>query len=432
MPTASILLRSLLLLGLSTLRAETFNVKDFGAKGDGITFDTTAIQNALNACAGKGGVVRIPPGTYLSKPLEVRTKTTLQIDKGAVLMASPVQSDWMKVPGDWLQANGNGDFNPFLGGKDLTDVTLTGEGIIDGQGKGWWGEAEKLRQAKSGATLPRPNLVVIPRCRNLKVENITLRNSPKFHLVPTECEGVVISNVTILAPERAANTDAIDPSNCKDVLITKCLIDVGDDNIAIKSGRKVQGRDFGCEDITVTDCVFKHGHGMSIGSETVGGVRRVRVRNCTFENTENGIRIKSAPGKGGIVEDITYDGLSMTNVNPAITLTCAYHNNSAGDANPATVPADDAARSSQKLPVFRNISVSNLKATCQRGAGKILGLPESKVSEMHLKDVEISAPTGFEIRNASGISFSNVIVKVRQGEPFLLENASVSGLPSAR
>ena len=149
--------------------------------------------------------------------------------------------------------------------------------------------------------MPRPNLIVLNRATNLRLENITLQNSPKFHFVPTECAGVVISNVTVLAPSGAANTDAIDPSNCRQVLITKCLIDVGDDNIAIKAGKPVEGREFACEDITVTDCTFLHGHGMSIGSETAGNVRIVLVNNCTFENTENGIRIKSQRGKGGLV-----------------------------------------------------------------------------------------------------------------------------------
>ena len=146
------------------------------------------------------------------------------------------------------------------------------------------------------------------------MENVTIKDSPKFHLVPTDCDGVIISNVTITAPEHAANTDAIDPSISRNVLITKCRIDVGDDNVAIKSGRKVDGREFACENITVSDCTFQHGHGMSIGSETSGGVRNVQVRNCTFEGTENGIRIKSQRGKGGVVENVSYSDITMKDV----------------------------------------------------------------------------------------------------------------------
>jgi len=314
-------------LGFAVCQAETplantqageqsiFDVRAYGAAGDGLHLDTTAIQNALDAC-GKagGGTVEFPAGIYLSQPLIIHTKTTFQMDAGATLQATTNQMDFMKTPGDWLKAKSSGDFIPFIGGNELTNITFTGGGVIDGGGAVWWGEAEKARQIKSGYTLPRPNLIVIERSQNLRMENITLQNSPKFHFVPSDCEDVVISNVTILAPERAANTDAIDPSGRR-ILITKCKIAVGDDNIAIKAGKKIPSSDFESEDITLTDCTFLHGHGMSIGSETAGGVRNVTVKNCTFANTENGIRIKSQRGKGGIVENIFCDGITMSNVN---------------------------------------------------------------------------------------------------------------------
>jgi polygalacturonase len=424
----SCLLASLAIAGHPAAAATIYNVHDFDAQGDGKTLDTAAIQKAFDACKKSGGTVVFPAGIYLSGPLKILTKTTVQLDAGATLLASTNQMDFMKVPGDWLKAKSGGDFIPFISGKDLTDVTFTGGGVIDGNGAVWWGEAEKARQIKSGYTLPRPNLMVIERSKNLRMENITLQNSPKFHFVPTECEGVMISNVTILAPERAANTDAIDPSNCKNVLITKCLIDVGDDNVAIKAGKPVAGREFACEDITVTDCTFLHGHGMSIGSETAGGVRNVTVKNCTFQNTENGIRIKSQRGKGGIVENLVCDGITMSNVNPAITLTCYYANNSAGDTS--QVAADEATKASEKIPTYRNIRISNLTATCPKGAGIITGLPESCITNVVLENVKISAAKGFEIRNAKGVQLKNVTVTVAKGDPFVLENAEVSGLPA--
>jgi polygalacturonase len=420
---------SLLVLFLALpLRAQVFDVRQSGAVGDGKTLDTAAIQKTLDACGTAcGGTVKFPPGIYLSTPLTLRTKTIFQLDAGATLLASPNQSDFMKVPGDWLKAKSSGDFIPFISGQNLSDVTFTGGGVIDGSGSVWWDEAEKARQIKSGYTLPRPNLIVIERCKKLRMENITLQNSPKFHFVPTECEGVVISNVTILAPERAANTDAIDPSNCKNVLITKCTIDVGDDNVAIKAGKKVAGREFACEDITVTDCTFLHGHGLSIGSETTGGVRNVTVKNCTFANTENGIRIKSQRGKGGLVENIFCDGITMSNVNPAITFTSYYANNSAGDTAPPAI-ADDATKVSEKIPTYRNIRISNLTATCPKAAGTIVGLPESCIANVVFENVTISAAKSFEIRNAKNIQLKNVSVTVQQGEPFKLDNAEVFGL----
>src|SRR5207237_6531213 len=128
------------------------------------------------------------------------------------------------------------------------------------------------------------------RCKSVRVQDITLQNSPCFHLVPTECQEVIITNVTIKAPANSPNTDAIDPSGSRDVLITRCLLDVGDDNVAIKAGHAVPGRSAASENITVRDCTFLHGHGMSIGSETRRGVKHVTVKICSFQVTEYAIR----------------------------------------------------------------------------------------------------------------------------------------------
>jgi polygalacturonase len=291
-----------------TSQGQVFNVREHGAKGDGKAIDTEAVQKALDAC-GKagGGKVLFPPGTYLSQPLTVRTKTTLLLERGATLRATD-------DPADYKRADEAKKFNPFLSGEDLEDVTIAGRGVIDGAGAKWWVDAETARQKKPGYTLPRPNMIVFQRVTNLVVRDVTLQNSPKFHLVPTECDGVTVSGITILAPERSPNTDGIDPSMSRRVTITGCTIDCGDDNIAIKAAKKIEGREFASEDITVTDCTFKHGHGMSIGSETTGGVRNVRVKNCTFENTDNGIRIKSDRTRGGRVEDIVFEDIKMMNV----------------------------------------------------------------------------------------------------------------------
>jgi len=409
--------------------SKVFNVREFGATGDGSTLDTKAIQKALDACGqAGGGIVQFPAGTYLSQPLTLHAKTTVLLDAGATLLATTHQIDFMKVPGDWLKAGSSGDFNPFIGGKKLSDVTITGAGTIDGNGAAWWDEAEKARQVKPGYTLPRPNLIVLDRCRNVRLENITLQNSPKFHFVPSDCEDVVVSNVTILAPAHAANTDAIDPSGRR-MLITKCRIDVGDDDVAIKAGKKIPDHDFQSEDIIITDCTILHGHGISIGSETLGGVRNVTVRNCTFENTENGLRIKSQRGKGGVVENIHYTDITMKNVVPAITLTCYYMNNSAGDTTQPSAAKEDAAQlASAGTPVFRNIYISNVTATCQKSAGVITGLPESKISNVLFENVRISSIKGLAIKNADGVRFKNVQITAENGPPVILDNAQVEGL----
>jgi hypothetical protein len=257
---------------------------------------------------------------------------------------------------------------------------------------------------------------------------------------------VLIEGVTIRAPSIAPNTDAIDLSESRHVHISKCVIDVGDDDVAIKSGRADPAHpNAACEYITVTDCTFLHGHGMSIGSETVGGVRDVTIQRCTFENLASGIRIKSARGKGGLVENITYSDITMKNVKIPIDISSYYEGSAESDsAQPVTA----------LTPVYRNISIKNITATSPygaadivdrltdflyyyypyhaylepRAAGFIVGLPECGVSDVVLENVRIRAPVGMTIRNAKAIKLNNVKIEPQQGPPFILENAVVEGL----
>ena len=408
--------------------AKVFNVKDAGAKGDGKTLDTEAIQKALDDCAkAGGGTVLFPAGTYLSKPIVLKASSmTVQLDAGVTLLATD-------DPADFAGSKSN-SFIPFVSGKNLHDVTFTGAGIIDGSGAKWWIPAEAARQKTPGYTLPRPNLVVLTGCTNLRLENITLQNSPKFHLVPTDCDGVIISNVTILAPATAANTDAIDPSACRNVLITKCRIDTGDDNVAIKAGRAIEGRPFASENITITDCTCLHGHGISIGSETAGGVRNVTVKNCTFENTQYGLRIKSQRGRGGIVENITYSDITMKNVDPAITLSSYYIFNTNGYTTVKSEPKEDKAEPmTATTPVYRNIHFHNITATCVKDAGIIIGLSESPITDVTLENVQIAAATtGLKIKNAKGIQFKNVQITAKDGPPVIMDHAEVTGLEKSK
>jgi len=420
----------LVVAGVAAVGAEVrvFEVRKFGAKGDGKTLDTAAIQEALDRCGRAcGGVVRFAPGTYLSQPIEIRSKTTLLLEEGAVLKATDDPKDYLPADVSWediLAGRSKGPFTHFLSGKKVTDVAITGKGTIDGSGARWWQPAEEARRKVSGYTLPRPNLMRFAGCKNVKVTGVTLQNSPKFHLVPDDCEDVLIEGVTILAPAGAANTDAIDPSVSRRVKISRCLIDVGDDNVAIKSGRKMPGREFACEDITVTDCVFKHGHGMSIGSETRGGVRNITVQRCRFEGTENGIRLKSARGRGGRVENLVYEDITMKDVEGAITITAYY---------PKIAATDPAQPVTAETPEYRNIRIGNLKATSVKSAGVIVGLPESLVRKVELENVEISAATtGLTIRNARGVRLKNVQVTAKEGPPFVVQDAKVKGLPEER
>jgi len=402
--------------------AREFNVRDFGAKGDGESFDTEPIQKALDEC-GKagGGIVRVPPGTYLIKPVSLRGQTTLVIESGAVLQATTNHQAFMKEPGDWQKAKSSGDFVPLISGVDLTNVAITGNGTIDGAGQVWWGPAEEARRKTSGFTLPRPRLIILTRCKNVRIKGVTLRNAPSFHLVPTDCEDVWIEGVTILAPDESPNTDGIDPSVSRRVVITNCVIDVGDDNVAIKSGRKMPGREFACEDIIVANCVFRHGHGMSIGSETVGGVRNVLVKNCLLEGTENGLRIKTARGRGGLIENIVYTNITLNNCRPyPITITCYYPKIPDTDTPQAVTP---------ETPKIRNVRIRDVRGTGVRAAGVIIGLPESIIEDVLLENVELAAPRGLTVRNAKAVQLKDVRLKIDQGEPLIVQDAEVQRLP---
>jgi len=409
-----------LLAALAVHAEETraFDVRDFGAKGDGKTLDTAAIQEALDAC-GKagGGIVRLAPGTYLSRPIYLRDKTTLRLDVGAKLQATD-------EPGHFADPKKPQSRVAFVNGSGLSQVAIVGGGTIDGAGERWWApvRAAKLAKQPYNEVPRRPRMVILSNCRHVRIEGVTLQNSPSFHLVPSECEDVLITNVTIRAPHNAPNTDAMDPSACKNVRIIGCTIDVGDDNVAIKSGRKVAGREAAVENVWVERCAFLAGHGMSIGSETLGGVKNLTVTNCTFSGTTSGIRIKSARGKGGLVENLVYTDITMTNVDYPIYLTSYY----------PKVPKEDAAQPmAADSPVYRNIVIRNLIAHSARTAGMIVGLPEAPIENVRLENVRVTAPTGLTFRNAKAITLQNTVVTpTKGGKPFILETqAEVEGLP---
>jgi lysophospholipase L1-like esterase len=394
---------------------KVFDVRQFGAKGNGKMPDTEAIQKALDECGKAGGTVRLKAGTYLSKPIFLRSNTTLQLDEGATLKATD-------EPNDFADPNGGNNPLAFVNGNSLTNVAIVGKGTIDGSGARWWEPVRQAKKAKQPEPRRRPRMVLLSGCVGVRIKDVTLTNSPSFHLVPRDCEDVDIVRVTIRAPEDAPNTDAIDPSTSRYVSISNCVIDVGDDNIAIKSGHADPAHpNAASEYITVTDCTFLHGHGMSIGSDTVGGVRNLTVKHCTFENTESGIRIKSARDRGGLVENVSYSDITMKNVKIPINITAHY----------PKIPkeSEDTAQPITKLtPIYRNIRISNLEGTSFRSAGFIVGLPECPISDVVLENVHITAPKGLTIRNAKVI-LKNVKIETQEGPPFILENnAVVEGL----
>jgi polygalacturonase len=397
----------------------TFNLGDFGAVPDGVTLNTQAFKRAVAAVdhAG-GGTLEVPPGIFFTGPVNLCSRINLHLEAGAKILFSPDPEDYRE---------GTASFRPLLLASGVHDVMISGAGAIDGHGDAWWPAARKFRdeanargQGRNNVS-PRPLMVAFENCSRVRVEGVSLENSPEHALAPIRSENVSIVGVSIFNPEDTPNTDGIDPSSCRRVLIARCRIDTGDDCIAVKAEDTTAGVS---EDILVTDCAFLHGHGCSIGSVTSGGLRNMTVRRCTFDGTDTGIRLKSFRNFGGLVEHITYADLRMRNVGQAITISCSYVGTTVDSAGVGDVAEPVTAAT----PHWRNITIRNVTATaCTLGAGLIQGLPEMPVEDVTLEHVSIEAPRGLIIVDASGVTLNDVHVTARAGPPLLVK-ANVSGL----
>ena len=220
----SILLLSVLSLstGFAAISASaaasprTCDPSKYGAKRDGVTKDTTAIQAAIDACAAHGGgTVRLVAGTYLSAPIVLKSDITLQLDKGATLLGSPDHADYPAMTMFHLP-----DLQPLVSATNASNVAITGEGVIDGNGETWWQMARSIRDAGVlGMGHPRPKLIIFDHCKHVRVEGVTIQNSPMWQLVPYYSDDVIIRNIKVLAPPHSPNTDAIDPFSSSHVVI---------------------------------------------------------------------------------------------------------------------------------------------------------------------------------------------------------------------
>lgn len=222
---------------------------------------------------------------------------------------------FFNLTGTLLAPSDPGDYKwvknvSYLFFKNCKNFTLHGwgTGVIDGRGQNWWELFKKYN-------VSRPYLCIVHDSEYVAVMDITLMDSPMFHLVPQGSKHVLVDSVTIHAPGDSPNTDGIDPSDSQDVMILRCNISTGDDNVAIKAG---------CQDILVQDCYFGSGHGCSIGSINMTGVQDVTVRDITFVGTDNGARIKTWQGGTALVQNITYMNLRMEEVPHPILIDMYY------------------------------------------------------------------------------------------------------------
>jgi PKD repeat protein len=387
---------------LPSIPAANFVVTDFGAIGDGLTNNATAIQNTINAAEDAGGgTVEIPANgtlsTYLCGPINLDNNINLQIDRNAMLQMLPrntVTNGSVIIP-NWPNAS-----TPFINGSGLSDVEISGPGTIDGQGTNWW-----FPKATT-----RPNFIIFAGCTRVLIQDVTLQNPPTFHMMlKNSNQDLTIQNIVINTPATSPNTDGMDLASTN-VLIRNCYISDGDDNI------EIGGSSAPAADITISNCFFGTGHGVSMGSlinGAGGGVHDVIVSNCSFNGTDYGLRIKSDRDRGGLVQHIQYRDITMTNVGYAVVFYSYY--NSVGTPNsitPFRASTDTVHAVTGTTPIYQNILISNVTASALTGShvtGILWGLPEMLVSNVTFCDVKISSTSNktFCIYNAQGIQIIN-------------------------
>ncbi|HLS93073.1 MAG TPA: glycoside hydrolase family 28 protein [Microbacterium sp.] len=345
---------------------------------------TSALQTAIDDAAARGGGrIVIPAGVHVTGALRLRSRTELHLEAGAVLRFATDPTLFPAIDARW-EGERREVHQPCLWARDETDVSITGRGTIDGAGEAWW---RAFREDPSSLALPRPTLVGLHGCSRVEVSGVTLVNSPAWTLHPLLCDDVRISGVRIVNPPDSPNTDGIDPESCRNVRISDCHIDVGDDCIAIKAGSERSAERVACENIAIANCTMLRGHGgVVIGSEMSGGVRRVVIANCVFQGTDRGIRLKTRRRRGGIVEDVRVTNVVMDDVLSPLVINPFYFCGPDGKlphvADRARHPVDAG------TPRFRRIHLANVTATRVRScAGWVSGLPEAPIEDLTLDDV---------------------------------------------
>lgn len=387
-----ILLLPLLLLS-SALSAQTapaavvipdrqVSLSDFGGVPDGVTSNTESFRKAISALDKQGGGrLLVPEGIYLTGPISLKSCIDLHLERGAVILFSPDKREFLD--GEKVK--------PGITASKRHDVSITGEGIIDGNGA-WWRAVKRSKVSdtewsefrRKGGTVSqdgslwypfglkhfpdiaesaeaqerlRTHLIRFTDCERVKVEGVTLQNSPKFHLVPQRCKDVTIEGVTVRCPWNAQNGDGIDLMQCQRVVVLGCTVDVGDDGICLKGGAGESALAAGpCKDILIENNAVFHAHGgFVIGSEFSGGMENIVVRHNTFSGTDTGLRFKSAPERGGVTKNIVISDIYMTDIkDEAIVFQTDYAD------RPAGYDTNQPAQSERFVPEFQDIRMSRI------------------------------------------------------------------------
>lgn len=415
------------------------SIKEFGAIADGTTLCTDAFAAAIAECKKQGGgTVYVPSGEFLTGPIHLTSNMTLHLDAGAKVIFTQDPKEYPVLDTFW-EGEDCKAYSPQIFGKNLKNVAVVGRGIFDGQGDFWWkGCKEKTLD------YIRPRMISFEHCEDILIEGVQFIDSPSWTVHPIFSQNITVDKIRIKNPADSPNTDGVNPESCKNVRISNCHIDVGDDCIAIKAGTEDCPIKMPCENIVITNCTMVHGHGgVVIGSEMSGSVRNVTISNCVFEGTDRGIRLKTRRGRGGVVEDIRVTNVIMKKVFCPFVLNLYYYWGKGGrdkyvwDKNPYPV--------TEATPSFRRIYFSNITALdVQCAAGFIYGLPEMPIEDIGFQNVSIymdpngiaeypammsniepMQKQGFFCTHGKGIFFDRVDIHGQDGKAFNIAESEV-------
>lgn len=443
------------------------DIRDFGAKADGETLNTEAINNAIKAVSEKGGgKVVIPEGLWLTGPVVLQNNVNLHVEKNALVLFSGDADLYPLVRTSFEGLDMLRCQSP-VSAMNAENIAITGHGVLDGSGDSWrpvkrnkmtdgqWksllksggvvDESGKVWYPNEGALKAsiltgskekreisdsewegmkrwlRPVLLSIVRSKRVLLEGVTFRNSPSWCLHPLSCEDLTLNGVKVFNPWYSQNGDALDVESCKNVVVTNSLFDAGDDAICIKSGKDADGRRRGepCENVLVKNNTVLHGHGgFVVGSEMSGGVRNVYVADCTFIGTDVGLRFKSTRGRGGVVENVYVDNINMINIPGDALIADLYY--AVKDAPGAPVPAV-----TEETPSFKNIHISNISC---KGAGRAMflnGLPEMPIENFSVRNMRITdAQQGAFINKVAGVTLENIEIETADNTYLQVENTT--------